>query len=407
VRLAFAVPNFPPEFLGGTERVALGLAKALQAEGDEVLVLTGSDRPHAGRDVEASHQDGLEVLRVPRHPEEHYGLDVRRARVLGVVEDLLIAREVDVLHVHHWATLSIRLLRSARALGLGAVATLHDMWTSCPRFFRRPPPGIRCPEGAGREACVPCAARDVIATDEKLRRGIGLRDRELQQELAAAHALTAPSQATAELVAGHVPWRGPIEVVPHGLLEPPRGNPHDRDLDPSLRFRVGTFGNLVPDKGVMVLIEAMAGLDADLHLHGPFLEEAFEARCYERAAQLGVLLFGHGAYSAAQVHPARHLDVAVFPSLCQETYGLVVEEALARGVPVVVSDRGALRERVGGGGVVVPAGDVAALHAVLADLLARPARLAALRRGIPGGFRTVADAARRYRELYERARLAS
>lgn len=407
MKLAFAVPNFPPEFLGGTERVALALAQALAAGGDEVLVISGSERPHAGRDVELEHQDGLEVLRLPRLPHEVYGLDLRRARVLGVVEDLLIERQVEVLHVHHWSTLSIRLLRSARALGLGAVATLHDMWTSCGRFFRRPPAGIRCPEGAGREPCVPCAARDLQSSAERLRLGIGLRDHELQLELAAAHALTTPSQATAELVRTHVPWPGPIEVVPHGLLETPRGNRHDRDLDPALPFRVGTFGNLVPDKGVMVLIEAMAGLDAELHLHGPFLEEAFEGRCYERAAQLGVRLYGHGAYSAAQVHPARHLDVAVFPSLCQESYGLVVEEALARGVPAIVSDSGALPERLGAGGLVVRAGDVAALHDALAEVISDPELRARLHQRLPQRFRTVADAAQRYRELYQRARLSS
>jgi len=95
--------------------------------------------------------------------------------------------------------------------------------------------------------------------------------------------------------------------------------------------------------------------------------------------------------------------VAVFPSRCEESYGLVVDEALARGVPVVVSDRGALPERVGEAGVVARAGDVAALSEALGALRADPDRLRELRARIPSRFPTIHDAAARYTGLYRRA----
>jgi glycosyltransferase involved in cell wall biosynthesis len=50
-----------------------------------------------------------------------------------------------------------------------------------------------------------------------------------------------------------------------------------------------------------------------------------------------------------------------------ETYGMVVTEALARGLPVVASDVGGVREALGGGGVLVPPDDPEAL----ADALRR------------------------------------
>jgi hypothetical protein len=45
-------------------------------------------------------------------------------------------------------------------------------------------------------------------------------------------------------------------------------------------------------------------------------------------------------------------------SLLPETYGLVLDEARMLGVPVLATDLGAYPERVGGGGVLLPAGDV-------------------------------------------------
>ena len=51
IKVALACHNFPPEFMGGTERVVLALAHALQQRGDEVVVICGSECPHDGRDT--------------------------------------------------------------------------------------------------------------------------------------------------------------------------------------------------------------------------------------------------------------------------------------------------------------------------------------------------------------------
>lgn len=401
MRVALIVPNFPPEFTGGTEQVARALARALVATGVEVLVVSGSDQAHDGRDVVWEEIDGVRVARVRRTADEGYGLDIERPRILAVLDGLYAAEGIDVVHAHHWSTLSDRMVRRARAAGCRVVVTLHDLWSTCPRFFRSAPDGITCPTGAGRDACGPCAAAGLAMPVDWCHEHLALRDIELHAELAAAHALTVPSQTTARRLATHLPWdESAFEVVPHGLLAPVGEHEAIAAADPSV-LRVGTFGNLVEPKGVMLLVYACRGIaNLELHLHGPFLEPAFEDLVRAKAAEFGVALTCHGRYAPEGPHPARGLDVAVFPSLCEETYGLVVEEALARQVPVIVSDRGALHERIGQAGLQVAVDEVGPLQQALQSLTRDRAQLTTLRAAIPREFATIRDAAARYRDLY-------
>ncbi|HEY7172643.1 MAG TPA: glycosyltransferase family 4 protein [Vicinamibacterales bacterium] len=72
-------------------------------------------------------------------------------------------------------------------------------------------------------------------------------------------------------------------------------------------------------------------------------------------------------------------DVFVLPTR-HETFGMAVAEAIAHGLPVVSTPAGAIAEIAGDGALLVPPGDVAALSAALARVIAEPAlrdRLAA------------------------------
>ncbi len=407
MKVALLSSNFPPEIHAGTEMVVVALGHALQRLGIEPVVITSSEKVHSGSDLQREVYEGMDVVRVWKHLDEWDQHRLDRPRLTSIVERVLADERPDVLHVHSFSQLGAGITQSARRHSIGTVMTFHDVWVTCPRFFRVPPPGhgIECPRGAEREVCVRCCNLELHHPDLALvRRAVHGRDASVRREVEAAQELTAPTQTAARMVQENLPCPRPIAVVPHGLLRPLPATERALALQPGERLRIGTYGNLVEPKGVLELVAAAAGLDCELHLAGAFLDPGFERTVRGLCVQLGVDLHYHGAYSPAMPHPALRLHLAVFPSKCQETYGLVVDEALARGVPAVVSDQGALVERGAHGGVVVSS--LPNLRLTLHDVGRSPERLAALRSSVPADLGSIDGAAQRYVELYEKARSA-
>lgn len=398
VKVCFVTANFPPEACGGTEQVVAALLRELAAAGVEASVLSGSDRAHAGVDAIDERHDGIAVTRLPRRDDEHDQNGFVRPRLLALLRQRLAASRPDVVHVHSFASLGLGIGALCRELSLPMVCTFHDLWTTCARYFRLPMPGITCPDGTDRAACVTCVQRAANRDAAFVAQALAERDRLVREELLAAAVCTAPSRTAAGFVQRCVPYAGDVEVIPHGLLRAVPPEHRATDPDPTLPLRVGTFGGLVPEKGVRELVEAVYTLPCDLHLAGPFHDDDFAAQVRQLARGQCTFLHERGRFGPDDRHPARDLDLAVFPSRCQETYGLVVDEALAHGVPVVCSDHGALAERAATPGVVVT--PIERLATVLDDLIGSPERLAALRRAIPAELPTIARSAARHLELY-------
>lgn len=139
-------------------------------------------------------------------------------------------------------------------------------------------------------------------------------------------------------------------------------------------FTIGFVGRLVEEKGVYILLDALAGLQGEWRAHwvggGP-LRAALE----QRASELGIaerLSFLGQVPSTEMPHIYPSFDVLVLPSLTRpnwkEQFGRALIEAMACGVPVIGSDSGAIPDVIGSAGMVVPEASSLALWRALTQL---------------------------------------
>ncbi|CUR57567.1 conserved hypothetical protein [metagenome] len=147
-----------------------------------------------------------------------------------------------------------------------------------------------------------------------------------------------PSEFLAALVTGARPCPNWTDQVDLGA-PPPRG------------LAVGFLGRLSSDKGLVLLADAMASVRVDPAARLVVAGDARWVPDDQRAAVAQALgRLGSRTELIGRTPPDElfaRVDLAVFPSTVPESFGLVVAEAMAAGVPFVISDAGALPEVAG------------------------------------------------------------
>ncbi len=185
-------------------------------------------------------------------------------------------------------------------------------------------------------------------------------------------------------------FQKPVKVIPQFGVDPDifscqlsaisyqlsATSPQSSVLSPQSSFRIGYVGRLVEQKGILDLLEAVAGIAGDYTLTlvgaGP-LQGVVESR----AAELGIadrLKIIPGVPSQEMPRILNGFDVLVLPSRTRsnwkEQFGRALVEAMACQIPVVGSDSGEIPNVIGDAGLLFPEGDVDTLRAQLEKLAA-------------------------------------
>ena len=354
-RILHFAKYYPPE-QGGMESVTQVLAEGLAQNGHAVKVLCFTTQTPGNE-----QRQRVAVVRVPVELE-------RASQPLGwryFVQGLRAAQQADIVHLH-----APNLLASLMCLMLPRRVKVLVHWHS-----------------------------DVVG---KGRLGALVRPLE-QRMLERADVVVATSQAYADASPMLTRVANKVRVIPIGIPPPPaqaqtQAQPVGRDFNAFLAGRqfVLALGRLVPYKGFSVLIDAARHLPHSCAVviggAGPLADELAD-QVQRLGLQDRVLLAGRVS-DAELEHLFARAMVFCLPSIERsEAFGVVLLEAMARGVPCVATNiSGSGTSWVNLQGVsglnVAPANPVA-LAAAIQALHDDPAQHASLANGATARFQAL------------------
>ncbi|MGB2959028.1 MAG: glycosyltransferase family 4 protein [Bacteroidota bacterium] len=376
---------------GGEDVVVAQEVALLQKHGHEVLEYRRSNR-------ELDELRFRDKLSLPKRV-------IWAGSEIGPLEQLLRQTRPDLVHVHNtFMMISPRVHHLCKAFGLPVVQTLHNYRLLCPRadFFRF---DRVCEECLGKSLPWPAIAygcyrrsraqSGVVAALLATHRWLGTWARNVDLFIA-------PTEfARQKFIQGGLPEEK-LVVKPNFLMPDPGESPGDGKY----AIFVGRFS---PEKGVDTLLDAWGmtpGIELKMVGGNGLAAIAGRAR-RNQGALSGVERVGWRS-RAEVLELIKGALFLVFPSEWFETFGLVIIEAFASGIPVVASRLGCMMEIVKEGetGLLFSPGDAIDLAAKVRWAMDHPGKLRSMGKNARQEFERKYTEGQNYDELmaiYDRA----
>lgn len=270
----------------------------------------------------------------------------------------------DVVHVHNWfPLLTPSIYDACRELNIPVVQTLHNFRITCAN-------GLLLRDGKTCHACLEgspylgvlhgCYQGSRLAT-APVSRMIAYHRSNNTWNSKVSRFIT-PSRFAKKMMieAGLEEQR--ITVKPHFALDP--GTPVERNLTEN-SCNALYVGRLSPEKGIETLLKAFSESKTILSVAGDGpMKELVQASTSPSIRYVGALSRHEVSREMSRA------DFLIAPSECYETFGLVIVESFAHGLPVIASDNASFSELVEDkkNGMIFKSGDTQSLQAAVSEL---------------------------------------
>lgn len=361
---------------GGGTLLPRALAEYLTKQGFEIAVFYAGAKNTTEKGayyVRRRKENGVELLGIYNRPVLFYDMErpdreIEDKRICEIFSLFLDEFKPDIIHFHNLFNLSVKITEIAQKNNIPSVFTSHNYWIICPRLYLITGKGEPCsgPETSGKK-CAECIGKEELASvySQRLKRTIQATDKYVSLHLA-------PSSRAKEIFIA-------AGCNPHNIRVLRQASPAVDDILRCRKerkrndiLRLGFLGAIIPIKGAHILAEAAQQFDMqeiELHFYGGAAPQYIEI--LKKIDRKNLIRF-YGEYSYAELPDIlKKIDVAVAPSLVEETGGLTAVEASAAGIPVVASRIGGLTDAVsnGGNGLLFAPGNVQELAEIISRLL--------------------------------------
>jgi len=373
---------------GGGTLLPKKIAIELATQGNEVYVFYAGASIKKGLppySVVREYDSGVHLFGIFNRDTMFYDLlnperEIEDKRVGVLFENILTEIKPDIIHFHNFLGLSLGIADSAQKHSIPYIFTPHNYWILCPRLYLLNKEGALCsgPSSDGKK-CSECVDNKNKADDYSKRLKEAIRFFSSEQCL-----IIPPSTRVKEQLIQNGFTEKNVKVVQQVSPTVERlweqiGKSRNvtRKKSP---LTIIYCGALLPLKGVHILVAAVQRLSKDvrIQLYGAGSQQYIE---YLRGLDAKGIIEFKGAYNMDDLTEIlRHTDLFVAPSLCEETGGLVLTEALAARVPVIASRIGGYTDLVQHdvNGFLFTPGDVQELVTILERIIADNTLLAKL-----------------------------
>lgn len=423
MKVLYVTNGFPPHRWAGTEAYTAAIAREFHGRGESVQVLcVGAwDNGEAYfNGYEDSTYEGIPVRRLNLNwtrADDPFTWLFDNPVTASLYGRWLDEWRPDVVHVTSCETLSASVLRVTRERALPLVLTLTDFWFICPRMTLLRSDMRTCDGRTTAWECTKCLSRGskayrwpsallperavaglltAVGRQRVLARQPGLRGMIGDMDARKAFLLRAIEWPQVRLTASPFVRQ---TYMANGVTAPIEVSAYGNDVSWLSAFagrtasdvlRVGFVGQIIPAKGLHVLLDALRSVPDDLRsrielvVYGSVRQSPeYGQQVIEQAHGLPVRFMGT-FQREERASVMATFDVLVVPSLWYD-FPLVIQDALAAGAPVVATNLGGMAEAVKDGvnGFLFEPGDAAMLATHLARLVREPSIVDELRKGIP------------------------
>ena len=368
---------------GGGERVYLELSSLLQAHGHEIIPFSTQHELNLPTEYAGSFVSETDFPSfLGRKNSLGSKLQVAERVVYSReskrrIEKLIEESRPDIAHLHGIAHyLSPSILPAIKKAGLPIVMTLHDYKLICPNssFLSKGEVCERCKMRRYYNVILRQCKRDSFSAS--LLAGIEMYVHKLLQIYERnVDVFIAPSKFLGDKMRDYGIKNAIVHI--HNFVDTESFTP---------QFSAGEyaiyFGRLSQEKGVKTMLEAMKLLDSfRLHIAGTGPSEG-DLRAFANEHTLSNVTF-HGHLSQQELIPLiQGAAFTLVPSEWYENYPMTILESFACGVPVIVSDIGALPGLIhdSRNGLLFPPGDAMQLAEKMQFLVNNPTKAIAMGR---------------------------
>lgn len=425
MRILQIAHGFFPDNIAGTEVYTYNLSRELAKRHDVCILHRIGDLKIKEYDISQTNFDGVKVYRINnnfRHCSS-FEMTYRDPSIADKLAEIIQEIKPDLAHIQHFLYLSAEIVRVLKKRNIPLVFTLHDYWLLCPQgqLLRK---DLKVCDNQDSAKCLDCIehqlaikknvfryyyffkkilpeylvqsiknrylglAKSTFLTDEKAKEKLNQRREYMKDICDSINLFISPSRFLREKF---IEFGIPQEKI---ILSRYAFNLDyflDSQKHRSSKLRFAFIGNIMPSKGLHVLIQAfnkMSNEKAELKIYGRVysykgLLSGYLKELKQLARNKDIRFMG--SFDNRNINSIfKEIDVLVVPSVWPENSPLVIQEASASKTVVLASNIGGIPELItdGKNGLLFSPASVSDLYEKMKDLIEHPDKIDEIKNSI-------------------------